>query len=192
MLLLAPAHAAASSWAKSGARRAPSATSPISPANWRTAVREGRRAEFRKWPQFADPANREKIPDPNAPQTAAASATRLGRSRNAPRSARRLALVRKLLDIRAREICAAPRRHQGRRGDATRCSGRARSPSRGGSGRARRLRLMANFGDACAVTGSNWGELRPIYELRAGLPAEIVAGRLPGSAVLFALRERPR
>jgi hypothetical protein len=54
------------------------------------------------------------------------------------------------------------------------------------------LRLMANFAEACAVTGSNWGELRPIYESRPGLPAEIVAGRLPASSVLFALRERPQ
>jgi malto-oligosyltrehalose trehalohydrolase len=155
-----------------------------------TAVREGRRAEFKKWPTFADPANREKIPDPNAPATAASSAidwayaeTRQGRAR--------LALVRKLLDIRAREV--APRLAGTKGGQATyeMLGPRAFSVTwLLGSGAT--LRLMANFGDACAVTGSNWGELRPIYESRAGLPAEIVAGRLPGSAVLFALRERPR
>src|SRR5262249_50028456 len=37
------------------------------------AVREGRRAEFAKFPAFADPANRERIPDPNALQTFADS-----------------------------------------------------------------------------------------------------------------------
>ncbi len=36
-------------------------------------VREGRRKEFAAFPQFADPARREKIPDPNAPETFAAS-----------------------------------------------------------------------------------------------------------------------
>ena len=30
------------------------------------AVREGRRSEFAKFPAFADPATRERIPDPNA------------------------------------------------------------------------------------------------------------------------------
>lgn len=33
------------------------------------AVREGRRAEFKRFPQFTDPEIRERIPDPNAPQT---------------------------------------------------------------------------------------------------------------------------
>jgi malto-oligosyltrehalose trehalohydrolase len=33
------------------------------------AVREGRRNEFARWSMFANPANREKIPDPNAPGT---------------------------------------------------------------------------------------------------------------------------
>lgn len=33
------------------------------------AVREGRRAEFAKFPQFADPARRAEIPDPNVPET---------------------------------------------------------------------------------------------------------------------------
>ena len=33
------------------------------------AVRKGRRREFARWSQFADPALRETIPDPNAYQT---------------------------------------------------------------------------------------------------------------------------
>jgi maltooligosyltrehalose trehalohydrolase len=37
------------------------------------AVREGRRKEFAHFTAFADPARREKIPDPNAPETFAAS-----------------------------------------------------------------------------------------------------------------------
>jgi maltooligosyltrehalose trehalohydrolase len=32
------------------------------------AVREGRRAEFAKFPEFSDPRRREQIPDPNAPE----------------------------------------------------------------------------------------------------------------------------
>jgi len=34
-----------------------------------TAVREGRRREFARFPQFQDPALRERIPDPLAPAT---------------------------------------------------------------------------------------------------------------------------
>ena len=37
------------------------------------AVRDGRRQEFARFPAFADPASRERIPDPNAEQTFAAS-----------------------------------------------------------------------------------------------------------------------
>ncbi len=33
------------------------------------SVREGRRREFSRFPEFADPANREKIPDPTAEET---------------------------------------------------------------------------------------------------------------------------
>jgi maltooligosyltrehalose trehalohydrolase len=51
------------------------------------AVREGRRGEFAKFPAFADPATRERIPDPNAPETFAASVPRadpvLGSAREA-------------------------------------------------------------------------------------------------------------
>jgi malto-oligosyltrehalose trehalohydrolase len=67
------------------------------------AVRDGRRAEFEKWPQFADPGNRLKIPDPNAVQTADAS--RLDWTyQDTPAGAARMGLVRKLLDIRKREL----------------------------------------------------------------------------------------
>ena len=154
------------------------------------AVREGRRSEFRKWAQFADPANRERIPDPNAPQTAAASRLDWDAAQS-PDGATRLAIIRKLLDIRAREI--SPRLVGAKGGEAgyEMLEQRAFSVTwRLGAGAT--LRLMANFGEACAVTGSNWGELRPIYESRAGLPADIVAGRLPASSVLFAVRESPR
>jgi maltooligosyltrehalose trehalohydrolase len=154
------------------------------------AVREGRRAEFKKWPQFADPANRERIPDPNAAQTATASLLDWSAAQSEA-GVVRLALIRKLLGIRAREI--SPRLVGTKGGEASyeMLGPRAFSVTwRLGSGAT--LRLMANFAEACAVTGSNWGELRPIYESRAGLPAEIVAGRLPASSVLFALRERPQ
>ena len=49
------------------------ASSPISTASSATAVREGRRREFAKWPIFASEEHRELIADPNAVETFAAS-----------------------------------------------------------------------------------------------------------------------
>ena len=64
------------------------------------AVRKGRRGEFARFPAFADPASRERIPDPNAPETFAASVPQadplLGPAREA--------LYRHLIDLRATAI----------------------------------------------------------------------------------------
>jgi maltooligosyltrehalose trehalohydrolase len=64
------------------------------------AVREGRRGEFARFPAFADPAGRERIPDPNAPGTFAASQPQadplLGPAREA--------LYRRLIGLRATAI----------------------------------------------------------------------------------------
>ena len=70
------------------------------------AVREGRRREFAKWPAFADPALREKIPDPNDPETFERSCLDWDKT-DADAGKARLALFRELNAIRAREI--APR-----------------------------------------------------------------------------------
>ena len=67
------------------------------------AVREGRRAEFARFPAFADPAIRERIPDPNAPDTFAASVPHADLVSGAAREA----LYRRLIQVRAAEI--APR-----------------------------------------------------------------------------------
>ena len=61
------------------------------------AVREGRRQEFAGFPEFADPEKRERIPDPNAAETFAASVAR-------PGSAERLALYQRLIAVRMAEI----------------------------------------------------------------------------------------
>ena len=64
------------------------------------AVREGRRGEFASFPQFADPAQRERIPDPNAATTFKASIpcadTAIGEAREV--------LYRRLLTLRREEI----------------------------------------------------------------------------------------
>jgi maltooligosyltrehalose trehalohydrolase len=65
------------------------------------AVREGRRNEFRKWKAFADPALREKIPDPNDPATALASQIDWSKaSEDNPQ----LTLVKRLLRIRSEKL----------------------------------------------------------------------------------------
>jgi malto-oligosyltrehalose trehalohydrolase len=69
------------------------------------AVREGRRNEFRKWRAFSDPGLRETIPDPNALETAHSSAIDWSQADFGANS--HLALVQRLLDVRATEI--APR-----------------------------------------------------------------------------------
>ncbi|MGH8151371.1 MAG: malto-oligosyltrehalose trehalohydrolase [Rhodanobacteraceae bacterium] len=67
------------------------------------AVRVGRRREFSKFAVFADPMARERIPDPNAGDTFAASRLDWRETTTHP-DRHRLGLVRTLLDIRRREI----------------------------------------------------------------------------------------
>jgi maltooligosyltrehalose trehalohydrolase len=62
-------------------------------------VTEGRRAEFADFPEFADPAAREHIPDPQALSTFDASRLRW-EERDQPDHARVLALYRALLTLR--------------------------------------------------------------------------------------------
>jgi maltooligosyltrehalose trehalohydrolase len=64
------------------------------------AVREGRRQEFAGFAAFADPEKRERIPDPNAAATFAASVWRPGPTG----AADRFALYQRLIDLRMREI----------------------------------------------------------------------------------------
>ena len=64
------------------------------------AVREGRRKEFAGFAAFADPEQRERIPDPNAAGTFAASVPHP----DPALSAERFALYQKLLALRRQEI----------------------------------------------------------------------------------------
>jgi maltooligosyltrehalose trehalohydrolase len=66
-------------------------------------VREGRCNEFRRWQSFQNPENRRQIPDPNAVSTFVASKIDWNKL-SAPSYIDRLNLVRRLLEIRKREI----------------------------------------------------------------------------------------
>jgi maltooligosyltrehalose trehalohydrolase len=61
------------------------------------AVREGRRQEFAAFAEFADPEKRERIPDPNADETFAASVPK-------PEADERFALYQLLIALRLKEI----------------------------------------------------------------------------------------
>jgi maltooligosyltrehalose trehalohydrolase len=64
------------------------------------SVREGRRNEFARFPAFADPATRERIPDPNAVRTFEASIPHA----DAQAGPARNALYRRLIALRQAEI----------------------------------------------------------------------------------------
>ncbi len=70
------------------------------------AVREGRRNEFGRFERFRSPQGRASIPDPNALSTFEASKLDWSKPES-PDHARRLRLVKDLLELRARDI--APR-----------------------------------------------------------------------------------
>jgi maltooligosyltrehalose trehalohydrolase len=61
------------------------------------AVREGRRQEFARFPEFADPGKREHIPDPNAIETFHSSVPRA-------ESADRFAFYQRLIALRMQEL----------------------------------------------------------------------------------------
>ncbi|HEX9905661.1 MAG TPA: malto-oligosyltrehalose trehalohydrolase [Propylenella sp.] len=67
------------------------------------AVRGGRRREFAKWPHFASDEHGARIADPNDAATFAAARLDWEKAA-APEHRQRLALVRRLLDVRRREI----------------------------------------------------------------------------------------
>jgi len=67
------------------------------------AVRNGRRSEFSRFPEFSDPAARERIPDPLDEQTFLASKLRWEES-SLPPHAERLRWYRRLLAVRRERI----------------------------------------------------------------------------------------
>jgi maltooligosyltrehalose trehalohydrolase len=83
-------------------------------------VREGRRAEFARFPAFADPQRRARIPDPLAAETVAASTLRWADIEAAPH-AEALAWHRRILALRHAEI--VPRLQRIRRGGSARVIG---------------------------------------------------------------------
>lgn len=147
------------------------------------AVREGRRREFRKWPEFHDAQTRESIPDPNAPGTMQAAVLDW-ETRHGSDGARRLAYVRRLLDTRAREIM--PRLKELRAGseDVTAIADRAFAvawPFADGT----RLRCVASFEEEPLPCPEVGGGRRLLFESETGLAVRCAQGSLPPHSVLF-------
>ena len=151
-------------------------------------VREGRRREFSKWPAFSDQNESEKIADPNEEATFLASLLDW-RKLEQPKHRRRFALVRTLLDVRAREIAPLIGKIGGNAGEAEMLAERAfvvRWRLSGGGA----LSLAANLGEKrvsataargeriihatgeCAEEKYRRGELAPIAVVSAMTPAE--------------------
>jgi maltooligosyltrehalose trehalohydrolase len=152
------------------------------------AVREGRRREFRKFPEFASEGARAHIPDPNAFSTFAAS--RLDWSvPDQPEQAAWLQVVRELLRIRHAAIVP---RLAGIGGDAAEAAiledTTLRVTWRLGDGSM--LALVANLAhQASEVTIEAEGEL--LFASHPDLPAQARQGRLPPWSVLWLLAPRP-
>lgn len=105
------------------------------------AVREGRRAEFEHFSSFAEPEQRERIPDPNAPATFEASRLQANNDGHGDWAT----LYRQLLDLRQRHII--PRLPGSRAMGATVLGERALTARwRLGDGQA--LRIDLNLADA--------------------------------------------
>jgi maltooligosyltrehalose trehalohydrolase len=141
------------------------------------AVSQGRRNEFARFAAFADPAARERIPDPNHEQTFLASKLKWDERQHGAH-AERLALVQKLLALR-REFLLP-------RIDPAQGGGRYRV-DRGllrvdwPLARGAQWRLVANLTDA-AIERVTPPEGRPVYQKHVD-----AAGVWPPGAVLVAL-----
>jgi maltooligosyltrehalose trehalohydrolase len=145
------------------------------PAALAELVREGRRREFVKFPDFADPKRRVEIPDPNDPST-------FERSRPEPHSKHatpRRALYRKLLEIRRKEI--VPRLRVTRSISADAIGPLAVSASwRLGDGAI--LTIVVNLDRTSVATERLGGAL--LFESRKGAVQLVEEGELQGRTML--------
>jgi len=147
-------------------------------------VRKGRREEFARFPEFADPEKRARIPDPNALSTFEAAALDWREPEKADHAAW-LAWTRELLEIRRTEIAPRLDGIAGDQPEACPIAERAVAMSwRLGDGS--RLHLVTNLADN-AVSGAE----RPAGDLLFEWPDEATAllagGRLPAWSVVWCL-----
>ena len=147
------------------------------------AVREGRRNEFKKWPQFQRPENRDQIPDPIAAATFAASKLDWSVLETAA-GERRFNLVRRLLGIRRHAVAPWLPGTGGRAGEARMLS-RTAFHVRWRLAGTTRLHVWANVADMPSdVEAAPRGDLLFLHETPPGAEQALAEGRLgPWSVV---------
>jgi maltooligosyltrehalose trehalohydrolase len=139
------------------------------------AVREGRRHEFAKFPDFADPARREKIPDPNDVVTFERSVPHPGGEGD-----KRRGLYRRLLELRAAEI--VPRLPESRSAGAS-AVGPAAVVARWRLGDGTLLTLACNLGEREAPLAEHaFGQL--LFESDRDVAKHARAGTLASYATV--------
>jgi maltooligosyltrehalose trehalohydrolase len=144
------------------------------------AVTEGRRKEFARFRRFADPAARERIPDPNDPDTFHRSCLDWAEPER-PGHRDWLALYRRLLALRPAEIVPRLRGMEGGQGSYEPVGGTGLMV-RWGLGDGSRLVLCANLGEE-PLGGFPPGSGAPLYATHDGPLPE--AGVLPAWAVVW-------
>jgi malto-oligosyltrehalose trehalohydrolase len=138
------------------------------------AVREGRRREFAKFPEFQDEAARERIPDPTAPATFRASVLDW-RDSERPAHAEWLRYYRELIALRRREIAPRLGGIEGHAGRYVALGRQAlRVEWRLGDGSL--LVLLANFSEAPVVL-SSVPKGRPLFATGPTTPVQEMAPR---------------
>jgi len=151
------------------------------------AVREGRRREFQKFPEFASEAARAQIPDPNALSTFEAS--RLDWSvPERPDHAAWLDYVRDLLRIRHERIVPHLDEIGGNAGSAESLSDTALRVA-WALGDGGTLELIANLADQASdvpLRGAPEGDV--LFATPADLPGGLASARLPPWSVLWLVR----
>ncbi|MBL0726653.1 malto-oligosyltrehalose trehalohydrolase [Piscinibacter sp. HJYY11] len=143
------------------------------------AVSEGRRNEFARFAAFANPAARERIPDPNAPATFESAKLRWP-EREQGAHAERLATIRELLTLRREHL--VPRLQAATAGGRYRFDGGLLHVS-WPLGTGAQWHLVANLTDT-EVAGTALPSGRVVHARHVG-----PEGRWPPGAVLVALEE---
>lgn len=140
------------------------------------AVRNGRRSEFSRFPAFADPASRERIPDPCDPETFQSSVLDWDALAREPHRSM-LAYYRRLLALRRREIVPrlAHTSSSGRFELLSSAALRVEWPLAGGG----RLVLRANLSDEPVAVARSRAAGRSLAATPDDLASALAAGVLP-------------
>jgi 1,4-alpha-glucan branching enzyme len=151
------------------------------------SVTEGRREEFASFPAFQDPGAREEIPDPSDLRTFEGAKLDWG-AFEGPAS-RRHALVRRLLEVRRREIVSRLKAHFSLRAVSVAHGEKAFSVF-WECGRGEVLRLTANLSHSeCPFSLTGAGG-RVLFELPEGATQRTRGGDLPGWSVIWRVEEQ--